>query len=549
MDNKYLLSWCTDFHGELVKTWYNRNRLEKLFRLFQSWGMRRIYWIYTLKHEEGLMLNSLVPAVGGNARRTYGEMGDFLPAAVETAHKLGLEIYAVYKPFDLGYYPSFPFGSEQAKASGKLDSLSGKLFWVSKSLLELQDKRLRRHPQDLEACSNSQVGAIELRFDTTDQSIFLPEDFSLKVSDDNYNYRPYQGKFEMSVATEENTLVVRFDGLNISSPYFSVRNKLVLKDYFGNTLDKLVMLYSPSGEILPFTYGLLPRFGKHNPDYHQELDRGFIFDYLNSAVCDNALSENRIAIDSKEYNTIGFALTRERYIPGALSPAYPEVRQCWLKHVSECLKAGVDGVDLRVMNHNRSLEWERYGFEPPVAEEYRKRHGNDPRTGPFSTVKHRRLLGEFYTFFYREAVNLIRNSGKKAQIHIGRIHQNRAEGNRYMNFHWEWEKWIEENLMDEITLKDSPFTDEPRWRNVSKLSRPRQIPAYTCTYWKSVTALPDWRKRWRYALEESLRLGQSGYIFYESAMVSEMNDAGEITVYNPETPEILADFRKTHNIK
>ncbi len=34
---------------------------------------------------------------------------------------------------------------------------------------------------------------------------------------------------------------------------------------------------------------------------------------------------------------------------------------------------GVDGVDLRVGNHNRSMEWENYGFEPPVLDECRRR--------------------------------------------------------------------------------------------------------------------------------------------------------------------------------
>lgn len=53
MNKDYLLSWTTDFFDELVHGWHDRASLKKLFSLFQSWGMRRVYWIYTFKHAEG----------------------------------------------------------------------------------------------------------------------------------------------------------------------------------------------------------------------------------------------------------------------------------------------------------------------------------------------------------------------------------------------------------------------------------------------------------------------------------------------------------------
>lgn len=540
MNGKYTLCVCTDFTDELSRNWYDMARLEKLFAFYRDMGARRIYWVYTLKHAEGVHLRGPLASRRDNAIKTFERTGEFLPAAVAVAKKLEMEIYAVYKPFDLGYHSCLPFGDDMAKRHGKLDSLSGKLHWITDSLVQLADKRLERHPADM-ARGATRIGTIKIAFDTEQQCLFRSEDLLLLISDDNNGYRPYAQPYRFRVATERDNAAIYLEDLDISSPYLALKNAFPVNGgHFKNVLAKLVVLYDRNGEKVPFTYGLLPRAGYWKTDWAIG-DGGYLFDNMNTAVFDGYLKYGQHAIDGPTAVT-AIAIGKERFIHGALSPAYPEVRKMWLNHISECVDAGVDGVDIRPEHHNRSLEWERYGFEKPVRDAYRGRFGEDIWSEPFDPLRHRKLLGEFYTLFCREASDLLRSRGRKTQLHIGRAVRGRSPGRRYMNFYWEWENWIKKGIADEVTLKDSPFFDAPSWERIAKLTLPRNVPAYHCTYWNTVRAMPDWRKRWTNSLRESLAAGQSGCVFYESAMLTSFDDHGELRVRDPDLPNITREF-------
>ena len=552
MTTPYLLAFCTDFYDDLARAWFDRERLKRLFAFFRDdWGMTRVYWMYTLRHDEGLFENLRNETMMENDQRSRGQLGEFLPAAVDTAHGLGMECYATYKPFDLAHsFQTMPGHAPEAARFGKLDCLSGTVFRAANGLVELQDKRLQRHPADIPSDSDqTAVVTIKITSDQERQPPFDKEELLLLVSTDNAQYRPYDKPYTFRHDLERGNRVVYFEGLEVDEPYLALQSLIPENvDSFGNTLDKLITLYDKDGRPIPFTYG--PDRNGYGPRAEGDPlnGGGFAFDNVNQAFRNEYARVTRHAINNRLLGCLGLARGKERHICGFLSPAYPEVRAYWLRHVRECLDAGVDGVDIRVQNHNKCLEWERYGFEAPVVREFKKRYGVDITKEPFSAARHRALLGEFYTEFVKQASTLVRSRGKRLQVHIGPEEMLRAPHRHYMNLRWDWEGWIERGLIDEITIKDRPLVDEALWARIVRHSRRKRIPAYFCPRVTVGYEEPHWVRKWRLTLDDSIRLGQNGLMLYESASHAQIGRSGRIECRIPEILRIVQDFRQAHGL-
>lgn len=546
MKKDYMLSWCTDFHDELVYSWFNEKRLKKLFSLLQSWGMKRMYWVDVYPWKEGKFDMSPYGNVRKNALRTYENIGDFLPAAVKVAHDLGMEFYSVYKPFDFGFFTTLPFKTAEGNKYGKLDNLSGKMYWALNSLKKLQDKRLKRHPADLpKGVDKMVVSTIKLTASDMGQTTFGKDNIKLLTSDNNGNYLPYKKDFTYRHGIENSKRVIYLENLKIKAPFFAIQcTPLQQAGIFSNTLDQLVKLYDSKGNEIPFTYGLSPRNQSTalKSPFKKSLLEGYNFD--NGGVFDNGLRNTSHAIDAPGDGITAFAKGKQAFISGALSPAWPESRRIWMDHIRFALESGVDGVDFRAANHNRTFEWERYGFEKPVVQAYKKKYGIDITREAFSTANHRRILGEFYTRYLQEGMDLVHSYGKKTQVHILAHQIYATEGNHYMNFAWDWKKWLRKLPVDSVTVKDGPWFDESVCNPIRELTENRGKSVFFCPYWKSLVSKTQWQKKLFDTLKKSKSSGQAGFILYESSMVIRMDSNGKIKLLDPELPEIFRRFMK-----
>lgn len=526
----YQLFVCVDFPDDLVNAPFDEQMLDKLFRIYRDWGVSRIYWMYTLRHAEHLWAHPPSGELDQHMRSTRAQLGEFLPGAVRAAHRLGLELYAVCKPLDLGInWFTHPFGTAPARREGRLNTLSGAMFVVADGVVKLQNLRSARNPADLAPTAGRPVAAIRLTARGPHPGIIPKNRLTLLVSRDNRRYIPYDQPYRFRTDRRRHQHVIVLDKLHITWPYIALRcSNAQPRSAFSNTLERLVTLADERGEPLPFTYGLTARAALQG---HPETDQGYLFDWDGGATREQHLRTTTYAVDNPR-GTMAMARGKEPYIAGALSPAYPRVRAYWLKHVRECLAAGVDGVDIRAGNHNRCLEWEAYGFEPPVVKAYKQKHGIDITKESGDRQKQRDLIGAYYTEYCRQASRLIRAAGKKVQMHIGR---QEVEG--AMNLTFEWEKWIQEGLMDEITL----MVDYPSrcHRQVARLSESRKIPVYFRKYMKAVTRRPRWQRMLREYLASSKKLGQQGFILYESAFVTRARADGTIQVLYPDIPHII----------
>jgi hypothetical protein len=123
------------------------------------------------------------------------------------------------------------------------------------------------------------------------------------------------------------------------------------------------------------------------------------------------------------------------------------------------LDAGVDGVDLRVSAHGcLTDEPQAYGWNPPVLEAYVERHGAEP----VDLRKLAAIRGDFYSEFVRDASGLVRDRGRKLQVHL-HAEAFRAEpvfGQQNgvpANIEFQWRRWLESGWVDSAYLRTSWF--------------------------------------------------------------------------------------------
>jgi hypothetical protein len=116
---------------------------------------------------------------------------------------------------------------------------------------------------------------------------------------------------------------------------------------------------------------------------------------------------------------IACAKGRNPYLPGSLYEAEPEVRAYWLTCVSECIAAGVDGLDVRISNHSSWTDRpDLYGFNEPILAEYARRHGGNPDREPYDLLRLAAIRGDVYEAFLRAAKRRLSVAGKKLQLHL-----------------------------------------------------------------------------------------------------------------------------------
>jgi hypothetical protein len=282
---------------------------------------------------------------------------------------------------------------------------------------------------------------------------------------------------------------------------------------FGHRLEELVACFDASGRPVPVTFAT-------TTDVLRRLRQGafpeatFAFDVTHSGkqLCTSGKSFFWIS----EAAPLGIVPGVEPYMLGAPCPVYPEVRRHWLDQLQRCFKAGCDGVDIRIANHNRSFAWERYGFNQPVLEAL----GKNP-----SAPAVRAFLGEAFTGFLREARLLADTDGKRLHLHFEHGF-NPPHLPCSTNITFEWERWMEEGLADEATLlthSAGAGIIPPMARKASSLG----IPVNVRPYLNGMVGGSYARSMVRRMLCDLELFGADGLNIYENAAFFSVDPNGE----------------------
>ena len=561
-----------DFFDDLIPAPFSDKTLNEMMRLFQDWGVTRIYW-NGQSYLQGLYDASDTPEdMAAHARETYQRIGDFIPAATKAAHARGMEFYVEFKPFDM-YFPLLAphdmtlFRMRDPSRHG-IPAIGGRWqmgsVWPERHTECLMARNMTGIRDGIE---REPVGTIKFVKNDGKPTGINQDNLELYVSSDNHHYRkcdqPYtftdqvehrpvmlKGlNFNKLSGTNERVRVITLGGLNLKEPYLAVstRKKTGEPD-FANRYYRLVEMFTPKGEPMAFTYGIPGPFTDQwiPPEMARTPfpDRAFPFDLGEEMICNNMsfrANDNLGYLDSKA-GLVGLAKGKNRYIT-ALCPAYPEVRKYWLDQVKEFIAWGVDGVEFRWPAHQDTREWDAYGFNEPVVKEYKKRYGVDILTQDFDHGKWRALLGEYYTQFFRDAKALLSKHGRKMMVDV--MPNNYPDPNQpqFANVYLDWQTWF--SFVDGVSFKwvQPGSKADAMFRKVTDRYG---IPSYYNVFQQVVYKGWD-NDRIVAHLKLLKETGHKGTMLYESAGFMKAKPDGTFDILYPQLPEVIAPAVKAMN--
>jgi len=548
----FFLEVNVDFIDDILRAPFSKHMFDDLFAEFASWGVKRCHWIYYGEKEDGLW--DLVR----NWAQTCENVGRIFSTAVEAAHRHGVEIYGMIKPFDMGFHPSFGEGTDEARTQGRVQRIGGPVGRIAKFPAEHPEYLVARKPGAYGAAVNERFTRIELVKEDDRPCAFSVDELSLYVSNDNATYHLYEGSIQRRETVEDYPVyqhtasggrqtgqtrrcrVMRLEDLDLRAKYFAVSISGRTGSFVNNLLN-LIHIFGDKGEERLMTLGIAPRAPSANRADFREI--GMEFDHgagTPTAVFAgfDAITEP-FGLDAGA-GVLAVARGKERSPLAHLSPAFRESRDWWLSWIRAVLEAGADGVELRVRNHHNDLAWGEYGFEAPVVAEFKKRYGVDLlATDDFDRVAFRRLRGEYYTQFYREARQLVDTYGKRLGLHISVTHDMEPEQGAAMEIHWDWRAWLTEGLADSVTMKEvrpgSRLAQE-----ILSLTRPQGIPVIYCPF-NSHWSGPDNLSRVEDRIRNAKAGGYDGFQFYECSAVVEAKADRQIVMTVPPLRELFRE--------
>lgn len=556
-----------DFFDDLIPSAWSAEMLDQMFAEFRSWGVKRCHWIYYGRQEEGWW-DDTPHGIASHAGQTHARIGEIFPAAVRAAHKAGVEIYGLIKPFDMGFHYSHT-------PPGKISYVGGRLGWIANFPAERRDLLMARKPGAYGPARNQVFTRIDLVKEDAHPADFGVEDVEIYTSTDNVTYQRYEGPIVRTEQVEDvalwehtssggrfleerrKSLVMRFSDLAIEAPYLvlSVKGR---NGSFANIFGDLIHIYGPDGEERLLTYGVLQRAGEFEMGDNVcavSLDSDFTKNGIHFDVADGSPSSinpgfdfvrSRQAFDAGE-GVLAVAAGKERTTIAALSPSFPEVREWWMSWVRACLEAGADGVELRVRNHHTHLAWGEFGFEQPVRDAYLALYGVDIwQTDDFDKDAWRRLRGEAYTEFYREARKVVNSYGKPLGLHISHTNNSSPSVGGAMDIHWDWPTWLADGLADSVTMQD--IWPQTRFaREILQHTRPRGLPVIFCPYANNLWLKPGGAEICAEWLRLAREGGFDGYQLYEAAGVLRAK-AGSVEMTEPALREVFQGASETEAV-
>lgn len=585
--NPFRLETLVDFPDDALRAPFpiTERHVDAMMAALSEAGVRRVSWATYADGHGGYLLPMLGNASNHAAydnwegyARTLQILGNPLRVAAQAAHRHGMEIYGYYKPYETGPGLALPEGSPEAQAWGNLEHVGGRLAWMDPFVVKHPHLRIKRRTDDLPpGAKNAPIHAIRLIKKDDSPTRITREHLQFWSSPNNYRYRPTDIRFDFSESVETASRDVvdikdqvvtrkgdRFRVLTLSGfqPQRTDAYWLITTDFkdgpadFENLCPEMMIALDEQGREIPGVFANGKAIWCDNR-----------IDFRNwGLVFDHGWGREAMKLDepnaSGKKGFIAYHRGRPEYLTGALCETEPEVRSYWLSWIDEMLDAGVDGVDLREENHSTHTEHpEDYGFNPVVLDECGRRGGDLPATMA-------RVRGDAYTEFLREAKRRIAARGKRLRYNLNLDY---FGGNPPMNrrlafpanLHWDWERWMDDGLMDEAVLRfwSKPFDcifDDPLAHAMIGRCGKRNIPVTVNRY---LSYIPSGETPWSASVPGSVNphlayvaSGQSrhireyervradgrfaGFILYESDNFMTPTEAGGYSITSPVVKEL-----------
>jgi len=440
-----------DWPDEMCGGPYSPEALKDEFRLLKSMGVGRLYWIdypgfFRFGEKDGR------PCFPFHHRRHVEETAektfalfhneDVMFAACRFAHELGMEFYVTIKPYD------------QFKTDIDREGLRRYGF--------------RRNPAWTQPAGPKEVTRLVLARDGERPIEFDPKAIRVLTSVDNRTYAPapdvrVEEQVEDYLNTEWTPAGNRPTGGTHKVRTLSFTNLPRPCEYvafefpkdggwtFRNLRYELVAAESAKGPIRCMCTAL--RSASVGTVIGTSGVYEFVFDGAVAGWMDTTEAMDR------EYGfsaggSFAVRLSEIAVREDILDPTFPEVRRFWNDfYVRRAIKAGVDGVDVRVANHCVAADWLASCYAEPVLAAFRAKYGREPACTPADYEAVRRIRGEGHTAFLREAAALLHAKGLKLEAHVEARMKAAPSVDAYQGIHFDWATWIDEKIVDGINLK------------------------------------------------------------------------------------------------
>jgi len=533
------------------KCFMDRAQLDGLHKYLASVGVTRHQWI----------VDTL-----WNLYENYPQGFDLLEEATKSAHAHGLEFYAEIKPYEGGCFGIvLPHTMPCPAGTGAIKDVRGIFPSMRRFAASNPSLNLKRRAGTYE--STDPVSSIRLVKSDNRPTRLKAEHFTIWTSPTNNRFAKYEGPVSFRETIEKRyrfpywrqCRVLHLEKLEIPQghTYFLIKCGLAdEKGDFSNEKGNIIELVSTGGKILPHTLSSGPvRLEEHYESFYQSKLLKQVTGYLQHPEVQAEISQRqkmeehyRDFYSFGEYNVgdmivldkvgyVAVACGKPEFIPGHLHPVYPEVREHWLDSIRFCLDRGVDGINIRASNHTLSPERWEYGFNDPVL------RASKGKTD-YATIS--RINGDAYTLFLREAQKLIKSCGKSLTIHLETeliLPDDRpGKMNSYpFNFEWQWETWVKE-IGNEFEIRGiyqlRPWNFAKVVDVFSAAAHAVHKPVYLQGDFHGMTFEGPFDSTNAEIDRVNTHSGLDGYVFYETANITRINDSGEVEG-SPEITDIL----------
>lgn len=447
---------ATDFADEVHhnQCFYEERHLDALMAYCRRLGATTIDWIVNTKW---------------TLYEDYPGSMDLLAAAIQAAHRHGLEFHAVIKPFD-GVRARFilPQSLPQPEDAPFWEDLHGLAPIVLPFVAEHPEFCMKRRPGEWDP--PGPVRAIRLvKGDDSPVSIGA-EDLSIWTGRTNGRFDRYEGAFTLTQRTEWRPLfplgktcrILSIEGLNIPEGQRYIEVRLADRrrgEPFANEAGALLELVGDDGRAIPGTGATNLHLGEA---YMHQLAQPFMRRLVRyarlpevSRILDDPQlirahgSEMRAyggtadvaaVIDLAAEGRAGVARGKCTYLLGVLNPVYPEVRAHWLELTRYCIERGANAVNYRPSFHLQAPDRSEFGYNEPVLEQVA---GRTPDTAEVA-----RINGNAYTQFLREARELLHGHGRRIGVHLLSHFLAGSDDGKpppiLPTLDYQWETWVRE---------------------------------------------------------------------------------------------------------
>jgi|GEM_PF-4897706 len=511
----YELSSLTDFPDDSGWNYFGRQHFDEYFEFFKSLGVQRIFWIDYGSFQDCPYYAGWSPHQADYTRKTFELVGDYLNAALMAARSHGLSFFATIKPFEAGIKVPGVVGmtrlppAMQQKLHIVGHGVNGPIVTSCDEVTAYPDMFMKR--RDWKPAYTGRIAKICL-YHIDDQPVSIkPADLQIWVSDDNVSYRPYSGP-----RSDGQQLVYRngwscrcfeLSGLELLARYVVLTCDCSSVS-FVNRLSDMMEVFDVDGNAIEVSIGIYTGQGGKDGSPPTGPIR---FGELGFGVLPGQTPEQTVMAldDGRRHVAIGFARGKDplKLVPDTSEPAGLAFL---LARIRRAIRAGVDGIHLRLQYHLQYFEPQMYGYSNAVVDAYRRQHGVDITQTLPDRDKFEAIHGDFYTAFYERVREMTDRAGINLYLQVPEVQGYMME----LPVQLQWDKWIRLGLADAMMLKNI-YPQTMRGDAIRVLSRRHGIALHMNTYDTRGRNTGQQKAVYSRLIQRSIEAGHDGYMLYE----------------------------------